>query len=69
MGSLEFQKILAMQYLTILSGCDWRGADYGVMNQCDGDEIPVGACGSGYQGDCRSGATTEVQAQDSLSGA
>ena len=29
------------------TNCEWKGADDGVMNTCDGNEIPVGACGSG----------------------
>ena len=41
------------------TNCEWKGADDGVMNTCDGNEIPVGACGSGANNDC-SGRFTEV---------
>ena len=41
------------------TNCDWKGADDGVMNMCDGNEIPVGACGSGANDDC-SGQFTQV---------
>ena len=39
--------------------CAWKGASDGVMNTCDGNEIPVGACGSGANDDC-SGKFTQA---------
>ena len=41
------------------TNCEWKGADDGVMNTCDGNEIPVGACGSGSFDDC-SGQFTQA---------
>ena len=42
------------------TNCEWKGADDGVMNTCDGNEIPVGACGSGSFDDC-SGQFTQAR--------
>ena len=34
--------------------CEWRAGDEGNMaNRCDGDQIAVGACGGGFNNDCR----------------
>ena len=35
--------------------CQWRGASYGQMNVCEGNEIAIGSCGSGKNDDCGSG--------------
>ena len=33
--------------------CEWRAGGEGDMaNRCDGDQLVVGACGSGFNGDC-----------------
>jgi len=32
--------------------CRWRGAKYGWLQQCQGDEVMVGACTSGRNADC-----------------
>ncbi|XP_023323204.1 uncharacterized protein LOC111697416 isoform X2 [Eurytemora carolleeae] len=40
--------------------CQWRGAFYGDFSKCDGDEITVGACGSGKSSDCGENMWTSV---------
>ncbi|TRY68410.1 hypothetical protein TCAL_06201 [Tigriopus californicus] len=41
------------QDITIPSdGCSWRTEIYGHINQCDGNEVVVGSCGSGDGRDC-----------------
>ena len=33
--------------------CEWRAGGEGDMaNRCDGDQLVVGACGSGFNADC-----------------
>merc|ERR1711887_11124 len=33
--------------------CEWRNSVTGTMgNRCDGDQLVVGACGSGFNNDC-----------------
>ena len=33
--------------------CEWRAGGLGNMaNRCDGDQVAVGACGSGFNNDC-----------------
>eukprot|EP00091_Calanus_sinicus_P023243 TRINITY_DN7739_c0_g1_i2.p1 TRINITY_DN7739_c0_g1~~TRINITY_DN7739_c0_g1_i2.p1 ORF type:complete len:183 (-),score=47.91 TRINITY_DN7739_c0_g1_i2:162-662(-) len=42
--------------------CEWRAGGEGNMaNRCDGDQLVVGACGSGFNADCPGGAFTLVE--------
>ena len=42
--------------------CEWRAGDLGNMaNRCDGDQLAVGACGSGFNNDCPGDTFTLVQ--------
>ncbi|XP_023343480.1 uncharacterized protein LOC111712951 [Eurytemora carolleeae] len=41
--------------------CDWRGAHWGDFIACDGDQIAIGACGSGKDGYCLGSYYTAIQ--------
>ena len=42
--------------------CEWRAGGLGDMaNRCDGDQLVVGACGSGFNNDCPGRLVSLVQ--------
>ena len=67
---ISFSKLVAVLCISsrpILSGiviprdhCTWLEGGYSVELKCDGDQIVVGACGSGENGDCANGIYTKL---------
>ena len=40
--------------------CVWRGGNYGEDNVCEGNELPIGSCGSGQNDDCDDGVWEQL---------